>query len=158
MKCKTLTIVSAFFLLAGCWDMEESDRLDYVHGVGVDYEDGRIMLIFTIGESRWTGNPGNCGKGRRPNNNCTASAVDVNTAIFNIYKSAQKRLYWGHTTFIILSEATLENNKLKEVSRFSQSVILRSIYRIRMFSTKMIFTGLMQLPTFKGSPILSRLT
>ena len=46
MKWKTLTIVSAFFLLAGCWDIEEPDRLDYVHGIGVDYEDGKVIYIY----------------------------------------------------------------------------------------------------------------
>lgn len=158
MKWKTLTIVSAFFLLAGCWDMEESDRLDYVHGIGVDYEDGKVILYLQLVNLGGLGTPETAVKEEDQITIATASAEDVNTAIFNIYKSAQRRLYWGHTTFIILSEATLENNKLKEVldlvNRYPETR-----YRIRMFSTKDDISELMKVsPTFKGSPIFSRLT
>ena len=158
MKWKTLTIVSAFFLLAGCWDIEESDRLDYVHGIGVDYEDGEVILYLQLANLGGLGTPETAVKEEDQITIATASAEDVNTAIFNIYKSAQRRLYWGHTTFIILSEATLENNKLKEVldlvNRYPETR-----YRIRMFSTKDDISELMKVsPTFKGSPIFSRLT
>lgn len=158
MKWKTLTIVSAFFLLAGCWDIEESDRLDYVHGVGVDYKDGKVILYLQLVNLGGLGTPETAVKEEDQITIATASAEDVNTAIFNIYKSAQRRLYWGHTTFIILSEATLENNKLKEVldlvNRYPETR-----YRIRMFSTKDDISELMKVsPTFKGSPIFSRLT
>lgn len=158
MKWKTLTIVSAFFLLAGCWDIEESDRLDYVHGVGVDYKDGKVILYLQLVNLGGLGTPETAVKEEDQITIATASAEDVNTAIFNIYKSAQRRLYWGHTTFIILSEATLENNKLKEVldlvNRYPETR-----YRIRMFSTNDDISELMKVsPTFKGSPIFSRLT
>lgn len=146
------------FLLVGCWDIEESDRLDYVHGLGVDYKDGEIKMYLQIVNLGNLGTPDVAATGEDQVTIASASAEDINSAIFEIYRSAQKRLYWGHTTFIILSKAALEHNKLKDildiVNRYPETR-----YRIRIFATNSEITELMEVsPIFEGSPIFSRLT
>src|SRR5690625_3169006 len=158
MECKRLVAITVLLLLTGCWDIEDSERLDYVHGVGVDYKDGEISLYLQLVNLGNLGTPETATTGENRVTIATANAEDINSSIFHIYRSAQKRLYWGHTTFIIISEAALENNKLREVldlvNRFPETR-----YRIRIFSTKDDINKLMKVsPTFKGSPIFSRLT
>ncbi|MEI3611061.1 Ger(x)C family spore germination protein [Pseudogracilibacillus sp. SO30301A] len=158
MNYKVLIIVVMLFLLVGCWNIEEADRLDYVHGIGIDYEDGKIKIYLQIVNLGNLGTPDVAATGESQVTIAHASAEDMESAIFEIYKSAQKKLYWGHTTFIMLSEAALEHNKLKEVldliNRFPETR-----YRIRIFATKSKITELMEVsPIFQGSPIFSRLT
>ena len=158
MNYKVLIIVVMLFLLVGCWNIEESDRLDYVHGIGIDYEDGKIKIYLQIVNLGNLGTPDVASTGENQVTIAHASAEDINSAVFEIYRSAQMRLYWGHTTFIIISEAALEHNKLKEVldlvNRYPETR-----YRIRIFATKSKITELMEVsPIFQGSPIFTRLT
>lgn len=158
MNYKVLISVVMLFLLAGCWNIEESDRIDYVHGIGIDYRDGKIKVYLQIVNLGNLGTPDVASTGENQVTIAHASAEDINSAVFEIYRSAQMRLYWGHTTFIIISEAALEHNKLKEVldlvNRYPETR-----YRIRIFATKSKITELMEVsPIFQGSPIFTRLT
>lgn len=158
MNFKITIMMIIFILLAGCWDIAESDRLEYIHGIGIDYEDGEMKVYLQIVNLGSLGTPDVAKTEENQVTIAQGSAEDINSAIFEIYKSAQQKLYWGHATFIILSETALENDKLQEVldvvNRYSETR-----YRIRIFATKSDIRKLMEVsPIFEGSPIFTRLT
>lgn len=156
---RVVIVVVLLFLLSGCWDLEEADRMDYVHGIGVDYKNDKVTVYIQIVNLGTLGNAEGGSSGESDQVTiASASADDINSAVFNIYKSAQRRLYWGHDTFVILTEEALEQNLMKSaldlIDRYRETR-----YRIRIFSTKDDLEGLLKAsPAFDGSPIFTRLT
>lgn len=153
----SLTIM---ILLSGCWDVEEADRMDYSHGIGVDYEDEEVIMHLQLVNLGILGTPETTAAQESQTAIATAKATNLNEAVFDIYSSAQRRIYWGHTTFIIISERALKAGKLKEVldliNRFSQTR-----YRIRIAVTKNHedLKGLLEAtPLFESSAIFTKLT
>lgn len=158
MRGHTLLFISIIFLLTGCWDLNESDRLNYVHGIGVDYKDGKVIIHLQIVNLGSLGTPETSIEGESYVSIVSGSADNMSSAIFNIYQSAQQRLYWGHVTFVILSEEALKHQKLQEsidlLNRFPETR-----YRINVYSTNDNVKELMKVSTlFQGVSILTRIT
>lgn len=157
-----MSLVFSIVFLSGCWDFEEAERMDYVHGIAVDYQDGKVLVTLQIvnlanlGQSETGG-----GSGGEENQAAVARATSntVNDAIFEIYKSAQRRLFWGHLTFIVVTEEGLKHGLLQEIlDLFDRYRETR--YRILLFATEdenvdKIFEAT---AIFDGSPVYTRLT
>lgn len=157
-----MSLVFSIVFLSGCWDFEEAERMDYVHGIAVDYQDGKVLVTLQIVN---LGNLGQAetggGSGANENQAAVARAASstVNDAIFEIYKSAQRRLFWGHLTFIVVTEEGLKHGLLQEIlDLFDRYRETR--YRILLFATEdenvdKIFEAT---AIFDGSPVYTRLT
>lgn len=157
-----MSLVFSIVFLSGCWDFEEAERMDYVHGIAVDYQDGKVLVTLQIVN---LGNLGQAetggGSGGNENQAAVARAASntVNDAIFEIYKSAQRRLFWGHLTFIVVTEEGLKHGLLQEIlDLFDRYRETR--YRILLFATEdenvdKIFEAT---AIFDGSPVYTRLT
>lgn len=155
-------IVFLLVFLSGCWDFEEAERMDYVHGIAVDYKDGKVLVSLQIvnlgnlGQSETGG-----GGGGQQNQAAIAreTSDSVNDAIFKIYHSEQRRLYWGHLTFIVLTDEALKQGLLKEIlDLFDRYRETR--YRILVFATqdKNVDKIFEATAIFDGSPVYTRLT
>jgi len=158
MKYNVLFFIICLFILTGCWDIEESERMDYIHGVGVDYDKDEVIVHLQIVNLGNLGTPDVAVQGEDQVTVATASGESITKAIFNIYNSAQRRLYWGHDTFALLSEEALKHNKMNEmldlVNRYPETR-----YRMRVFSTRSDIKDLLKVsPLFDGSPIFTRMT
>ena len=145
-------------LLTACWDVEESERMEYIHGAGVDYKDGEVIVHLQIANLGSLGTPDVVTEGENQVSIATGSADTISSAVHKIYHSAQRRLYWGHDTVLILSEAALKHNKLQEsidlMNRFPETR-----YRINVYATKDDVKELLKVSTlFQGTPILTRIT
>lgn len=153
-----MMLIIVIFLLTGCWDLEESDRMDYVHGVGVDYQEGQVVIHLQIANLGSLGTPEVVPVGESPITIASSSGNNISSAIHDIYQSAQRKLYFGHDTFMIISEEALKNNKLQEsidlMNRFPETR-----YRVNIFTTKSDVKELLKVTTpIQGTPILTRLT
>ena len=154
--------VFSIVILSGCWDFEEAERMDYIHGVAVDYKDGKVLVsiqvvnLGNLGQAETGG-----GTGTNENQAVTAreTSDSVIDAIFQIYRSSQRRLYWGHLTFLVVTEDALKHGLLKDaidaIDRFRETR-----YRIFVFATQdddvdKIFEAT---AVFDGSPVYSRVT
>jgi len=161
-KCFCLASVCLLVFLSGCWDIEEAERMDYIHGIAVDYQDGKVLVTLQIVN---LGNLGQAetggGSGANENQAVVAREMSdsVNDAIFKIYKSSQRRLFWGHLTFIVITKDALKQGLLKEIldlfDRYRETK-----YRILLFATEdetvdKIFEAT---AIFDGSPVYTRLT
>ncbi|GAA4836133.1 Ger(x)C family spore germination protein [Paenibacillus vulneris] len=113
-----LLISVTFLLLTGCWDAEEVQRLNYIVGLGVDYEDdkfvvyGQMINFSSIAKQEqqndsvrnWVGR----GKGET-----------VLAAISDLIASGQGTMFLGHVNYLILTENVLKEQMLKKVFDFT---------------------------------------
>lgn len=158
MKKLSISILIVI-LLSGCWDVDEADRMDYAHGLGIDYEDEEVIVHLQLVNLGTLGTPETAAPQESQTAIATAKATNMNEAVFDIYNSAQRRIYWGHTTFIVISERALKAGKLTEVldliNRFSQTR-----YRIQVYVThdKDLVGILNSTPLFESSAIFTKLT
>lgn len=131
-----LVLVLSTLLLAGCWDSDEPERMLYLHGLGMDYEDGQIVTYAQIIDFS------NIAKSEQPNNpNAIQAEVGRGTgrtfseAMHDLYESADQKINWGHFSYVVFSEAFLKSGQMNMVlntfTHFSETR-----YNIWVYSTQ----------------------
>lgn len=107
-----LILIILITFLSGCWDSRESERMLYLYGIGVDYKDDKYEIYAQIIDFT------NIAKSEQPNNPDAiqaevgnASAETESEALFQLYKSLDEQLYWGHISYLVLSEDLLNSGK-----------------------------------------------
>lgn len=156
-----LLIVILLSSLTGCWDMRELEHMFYVHALGVDVKNNRyevyaqILNFSTLAKQESGGSSGGQGEqvgawvGKGVGSN-------LNSAIHNLYATAQRRIYWGHLGAIVFSKEAL-NKGLKEtldtLTRFNE---VRHI--VWLYGTdKPIEQILNTTPVMESTPVYSKL-
>ncbi|WP_332647066.1 Ger(x)C family spore germination protein [Lysinibacillus sp. 54212] len=155
---KWWAIILSAVLLAGCWDFTEPERMYYVYGVGVDFEDDQYKIYVQLIDFT------NVAKSEQPNPNVvqaevgTASGHTIAEAFFNLYHSLDMRLFWGHLAFVVMSESTLEDGRANlVVDSFSRYRETR--YQVWVYGTKENLEEFMLItPVLNKSITLSKLT
>ncbi len=137
MKKKMTLLVSltAVLLLSGCWDVTEPQRMYYIDGIGIDYKDGQYEIYMQII------NFANVAKTEAPTPQAAPSEIGfakgktMEDAFFNLYRTIDQKVFWGHMNFILFSEDALKNGKaIPVVDSFSRHRETR--YQILTFCTK----------------------
>ncbi|GAB0168224.1 Ger(x)C family spore germination protein [Lysinibacillus sp. CTST325] len=137
MKKKMTLIVSlaAVLLLSGCWDVTEPQRMYYIDGIGIDYKDGQYEIYMQII------NFANVAKSEGPTPQAAPSEIGyakgktMEEAFFQLYRSIDQKVFWGHMTFILFSEDALKNkNSIPVIDSFLRHRATR--YQILSFVTK----------------------
>ncbi|ATP41601.1 spore gernimation protein GerC [Solibacillus sp. R5-41] len=103
-------------LLAGCWDTNQPERMYYLHGIAFDFVDGQYEIYAQIIDFT------NIAKSEQPSNS-DAIQIEVgiargrtfNEAFFNLYKTMDERLFFGHLTYVIFSENVAKENKVRNI-------------------------------------------
>lgn len=131
---KKILLLMMTLLLAGCWDVNEPERMYYIHGLGVDYKDGKYEIMAQIIDFT------NVAKTEQPNPDAiqveigTAKGETVYEAILNLYDSLDLRLFWGHLTFLVFTEEALKEGRANPV--FSMLTHYRETrYQIWVYAT-----------------------
>lgn len=115
---KTIKLLYLFplaFLLTGCWDLNENERMYYALGAAIDYKEGYYEVYVQIFSFS------NVAKSEQVNQDVIQSEVNsfkgvtLSEAFSNLYKAIDEELYWGHFSFLILSENALKDNRLNSV-------------------------------------------
>ncbi|WP_100403224.1 Ger(x)C family spore germination protein [Bacillus sp. FJAT-42315] len=159
---KYVLLCTTFFIsllpLAGCWDANEPERMVYIQGLGVDYKDGEFVVYLQML------NPGLIAKSEATSGVQQSTVVvgrgsgkTVNEAAFDVYRSSQRRLFWGHLSFFIFTEEALKNKALeKTIDLFDRYRETR--YGIDIFATKEpLFDMMTTLPALKASTAYTKL-
>lgn len=116
MKKKMIIILaSLLFLLSGCWDEKEADRMLYIYGLGVDYKDGKYEVYAQIIDFSMLAKTEQANSQDTPLEVGNASGNTVDEALFELYHSMGQNLFWGHLTYIVLSEEVLQNGNANPV-------------------------------------------
>lgn len=142
--------------LSGCWNSKEIEKMFYIQSVGIDYKDGRYevyaQLVNFKNLSKESGGGGKesltfVGKGVGEN---------IDLAFHNLYKSTQRRLFWGHLSSIVFTEAGFKNGFQESIDLFSRYPETR--YTVWIYTTRVpIQDVLTAYPIMETSTIFSRL-
>lgn len=113
-KVLVLFILLTVFL-SGCWDVDEPERMYYVHGVGVDFKDGKYEIFVQFVDFT------NIAKSEQPSKAPIqaevghASGNTMDEAIFKLYHATDQKVFWGHLMYLILSEDVMKNGRVNSV-------------------------------------------
>ncbi|MFD4815601.1 Ger(x)C family spore germination protein [Peribacillus butanolivorans] len=133
----TLILLLCVSILSGCWDSNEPERLVYANGLGIDYKDGKVIVYLQIinvkglAKSESGGDPSTLSQADVGH----ASGNTLDEAIFNLYNTSDRRIYWGHISFVIFSEEALKTGGLRYTADFLDRY-RETRYRIYFFMTK----------------------
>lgn len=115
-KCKQMIVLLlSLGLLSGCWDLKENERMFYAQGIGVDYVDGMYKVYIQLISFA------NVAKSEQVNQDVVQSEVNSETgetfteAIFKLYRAIGEEVYWGHLTFIVLSEEVMKDGRINSI-------------------------------------------
>ncbi|MBI0577743.1 Ger(x)C family spore germination protein [Neobacillus cucumis] len=145
--------------LGGCWDTFEPERMVYAYGMAVDYKKGQYIAylqMINLGLLAKTEVSGGNSEENVEVGRATGKTVDQ--AIFNLYGSAQRRIFWGHLSYLILTEEALKSDGIKSVvdllDRYRETR-----YRIWFYATKDSLSEiLLNTPILGMSSALSRIS
>ena len=99
--------------LTACWDADEPERLVYVNGVGIDYKDGKMVIYLQIfNMSSLAKTQGGSGTMNRADIG-RAEGKTLDEALFNLYHTTNRRVFWGHLTYVVFTEEALRHNMLQ---------------------------------------------
>jgi Ger(x)C family germination protein len=138
MNKKILSILLLVFttLLSGCWDVTEPQRMYYVHALGIDFKDGNYETYMQVIDFA------NIAKSEQPNNPQAqqaeighAKGKTIEDSLFDLYHSIDQKAFWGHITYIILSEEVMKSNKVNQVLDFLTRY-RETRYQIWVYGTK----------------------
>ncbi|WP_342512874.1 Ger(x)C family spore germination protein [Sporosarcina sp. FSL K6-1522] len=122
-------------ILTSCWDVNEPERMLYIHGIGVDFEDGQYKVYSQIIDFS------NTAKSDQPitkeiqSEVGSATGETIDEAFFELYHSIDQRVFWGHFSYLILSEEAMKNGRVNSiVDSFMRYRETR--YQIWVYSTK----------------------
>lgn len=114
-QLKMILIIASLIFLSGCWDSEESVRMLYVHGVGIDYKEDEFHVYVQLVSFA------NVARSEQINQDVMQSEVGfikgktIDEAFEKLYRSVDEKLFFGHLTFLIFSEELLKEAHLNEV-------------------------------------------
>lgn len=149
-----LVCLPFFFIitLTGCWDADAVELLDYVKTFGVDYVDEQYVVYVQLPNMSTVAKKESPGP-ETPAKSWIASGKgrSVNEAIGHIYRTAPKKIVWGHSTVMILSERLMQRPELpsiiEDLNRFRE---LR--YTMWIYGTKAPIPEILSVsPTFEAS-------
>ncbi|MET4563142.1 spore germination protein KC [Lysinibacillus parviboronicapiens] len=104
-----LLLLLVVTLLSGCLDVSEPQRMYYIHGVGIDFKDDEYEIFMQIIDFS------NVAKSEQPNPNPTQAEIGrakgktMEEALFKLYRSIDQKVFWGHMTYLILSEEAMKS-------------------------------------------------
>lgn len=103
--------------------MDEPNRIRYIYAIGIDYKDDKYEIHAQIIDFI------NIAKTEQPNQDAIqvevgkAKGDTIEEAFFELYKSMDLKLFWGHMTYMVLSEEALKEGRA--------NVIINAFLRFR---------------------------
>ncbi|MFB7641092.1 Ger(x)C family spore germination protein [Peribacillus butanolivorans] len=137
MRYRFILILLCFSVLSGCWDSNEPERLVFANGLGIDYKDGKVVVHLQIINMKGLAKSESGGDPSSLNAADIGSATgnSIDEALFNLYHTSDRRIYWGHLSFVIFSEEAIKSGNFKNtvdlLDRYRETR-----YRIYFYMTK----------------------
>ncbi|MCD4837905.1 Ger(x)C family spore germination protein [Neobacillus sedimentimangrovi] len=154
MKIRIILMMLLLILpLSGCWDTNEPERMVYVYGMGIDYKDGdyiAYLQIINLGLLAKNEVVGSSSEVKVEVGHAKGKTVDE--AVFNLYRSTQRRIFWGHLSFLIFSEEAMKHGGIISIIDILDRYRETS-YRIWVYVTKDPLSRI-----FKNIPMLGMST
>lgn len=154
-----LSILLVLPLLTSCWNAKELEHMFYAHAVGIDYLDGKynvyvqILDFSTLSKQESSGGKSETTEGAWVG---IGQGNTIEAALNNLYKTSQRRIYWGHLNTVIMSESLLKlgiHEGIDLLTRFNEFR-----YTLWIFGTRApVKDILLASPILEASPVYSQL-
>lgn len=136
MKKKLIILlIPILVVLSGCWDENQAERMLYVNGIGVDYKDGIYEVYAQFVQLSKVAHSDRAADDTTQAEIGYAKGNTMDEAIHNLYHSVDQKVYWGHFSFLVVSEEAMKKVKLSPVIdtfiRFKETR-----YNIWVYATK----------------------
>lgn len=136
MKKKLLVLlIPILVILSGCWDENQAEKMLYVNGVGIDYKDGIYEVYAQFVQLSKVAHSEKAADDTTQAEIGHAKGNTMEEAIHNLYHSVDQKVYWGHFSFLVVSEEAMKKVKLSPVIdtfiRFKETR-----YNIWVYATK----------------------
>ncbi|TCP61820.1 Ger(x)C family spore germination protein [Baia soyae] len=119
MKKKLLLMMVLLLLfpltLSGCWDLNEPEQMVYANGLGVDFKDGMYTVYSQLFDLGTSGKSDQARPSSPHGEIIWGEGRDVDEAVFNVYKSSDRKIFWGHLSFVIMTEAAIKHGGQQEL-------------------------------------------
>lgn len=108
---KKLLLLPFILLLSGCWDTNQPERMYYLYGLGIDFQDDEYIMYAQIIDFT------NIAKSEQPTPEATQTEIGIargrtfNEVFFNLYKTMDERLFLGQLEYVIFSEKAIKAGK-----------------------------------------------
>lgn len=100
-----LMILWTVFVLTGCWNRREIDTLAFVMAFGVDLrEDDQVEVTIQVAKPGALAKREGGGEKEKPYKTYSASGKVLVDAISNLTKESPRKLWFGHTQFVLIGE------------------------------------------------------
>ena len=152
-KTNVLAVIMCIsaLLLTGCWDKNEPERLVYAIGMGLDYNEGQYEIFIqllnfsTLAKTEGGGsqNPDQVEAGH-------AKGKTIDEAIFNLYNSSDRLIFWGDLSYVVYTEKVLKKKGIQELTDFLNRY-RETRYQMYYFATKDSVGDIM-----KATPMMNR--
>ncbi len=120
-------------ILSGCWNAREIDKMFFAHAVGIDYQDGEFIVYTQLTNFAGLSKVGGEGIQSGVIQLGRGKGKTVDTAFHDMYRSSQRRIFWGHLSAIVFTESGLKHALKDAVELFVRYRETR--YTIWMFAT-----------------------
>lgn len=115
-------IIKGFFILivtlpilSGCWDEIEPQRMYYVNGVGVDFKDNQYEIYLQLINFKDIAKSETPYFPEAPAEIGYATGETLEEAIYELYRSIDQEVFWGHMNFLIFTEEALKHEEVISV-------------------------------------------
>lgn len=126
----SVLIFMNMFLITGCWNYREIEKLSIVAGAAIDREDGQYLLTVEI--INLSG-----GKEAKVESKKVVGKGDtIFDAARNVIKISGKKLYWSHVKVVILSQEIAREGVIQALDWFNRDAETRMSINILISKEK----------------------
>lgn len=104
-----LVVMLGLLVETGCaTDVKDIDKLNYASTIGVDYKDGKYHGYIQFNDFQTVAKTTDTQRSAAKIWVGEGVGDSFEESLFDLYRTAQERIYWGHVTAIVISEAAFK--------------------------------------------------
>lgn len=130
---KLIIIIIFSFLITGCWNYRELNKISIVTAMGIDVVEGETIISFDIVNSTQasTNNPSGGSKlEESPTTIYQYKGKTIKEAVNNIVFEAPYQLYTGHMTLLVIGEEAAKKGIYDYLDYFMADTEIRKIFPV----------------------------
>lgn len=122
-------------MLSGCWDATEPQKMYYVNAIGVDFKDNQYEVYMQLINLDYVARAEQSTPDVSLSEVGYAKGRTIEEAIYELYRSSDQQIFWGHMRYLILSEnALIDERSIPVMDTFIRFRETR--YQIWVYCTK----------------------
>jgi spore germination protein KC len=102
---KIIIVLITLFLITGCYDNVELNKLSIISGLGIDYIDDNYVITYEIYNSNKSDNTGDL-----LSDTITGTGNSISEAFGDANNKTSKKDFFSHLKVVILSESLIQNH------------------------------------------------